>query len=42
MCRTKNNKTKNEVFSQTLMIYGRAGERGGYFFNSSLPLSPAS
>ena len=29
-------------YSQTFTIHGTVGERGGYFFKSSLPLSPAS
>ena len=29
-------------FSQTLMNHRTAGEGGGQFFNSSLPLAPAS
>ena len=28
--------------SRTFMIHGTAGEQGGYLFNSSLPLPPAS
>ena len=28
--------------SQTFTIHGTAGEGGGYLFNSSLPLPPAS
>ena len=31
-----------DFLSRTFTIHGTAGERGGYLFNSSLPLPPAS